>query len=83
MEKTGALSKQELQELLAVTYMNDTKAVDRRTFEQIVSGNLKQTKDGKFELTGNAIRFLRFSERVAQLFGVQPSYVVSEIEPEM
>lgn len=74
MERSGPMTKDQIRSLLAIDYMDETNAVERRTNEQIISGNLKVNDNGEFELTNNARWFLRFSEFLAALFSVQPSY---------
>lgn len=78
MEKLGALSPDQIRNLLSVDYVDGTSAVSRRTSEQIFSGNLRLIEGGRYELTENAKTFLRFSEKVASLFGVVPSYMVTK-----
>jgi len=74
------MTKEQLRNLLSVDYMNETNAVERRTSEQVISGNLKANLNGEFEITTRAKLFLRFSEFVADLFAVQPSYRTDSIK---
>lgn len=80
MENSSPMTKEQLRNLLSVDYMNETNAVERRTSEQVISGNLKANLNGEFEITTRAKLFLRFSEFVADLFAVQPSYRTDSIK---
>lgn len=65
----------ELEDVLVRKYIKEYHAVDRRVNEQIKSGNISKTPDGKLVLTPQGSKFLFFSRKIAKYFGIDMKYL--------
>lgn len=69
------MTKQELEDILIDKYVKEYGAIDRRTAEQIVSGNIEQDPDGRFVLTSHGQAFISVARRLAGVFGVDMKFL--------
>ena len=74
-QNEGGVSAGELQRDFIDGYVVKMGAIDRRIDEQVRSGNVTVTADGKAHLTDQGRRFMAFSRLVARLFGTDQRFV--------
>ena len=73
----GAFSKDDLRSILVDNFIDLNDAVGRRLDEQTLSGNIRETPGGNYELTEQAEGFLRFAQGVAQVYGIPDRYIAA------
>lgn len=77
----GGFSKSELQDILQREYLTRFDAVGRRMDEQILSGNVHSSGDGKYALTEQGREFLAFANMIAKIYGIPPRYITAASGP--
>lgn len=69
------LSKQELEDVLVSKYVKEYQSIERRMAEQIMSGNIEQTADGRYVLTARGEAFVSSSKRIASAFDADMKFL--------
>ncbi len=69
------LSKHELEGVLVDKYVKEYQSIDRRMAEQIASGNIERTADGRYVLTARGKAFVNNSRRIASAFDVDMKFL--------
>lgn len=59
----------------ATMYLREWDQVGRRLTEQIASGNVEQTPDGRYRLTAQGRSFMATARTMSRLFGGDPRFV--------
>jgi hypothetical protein len=70
----GRLDSKALQALFTREYLGDMHQIDRRVFEQMLSGNI-QVIDGRIHLTPRGKALLSSARAVGDWFGADPRFV--------
>ena len=73
--RSSGLSHDELRDSLVTTFVDEYDGVGRRMQEQIASGTVIGSSDGRFALTAKGERFLRFGRAIGKLFGVDTRFI--------
>jgi len=69
------VSEKELETILISKYVQEYGSIDRRMGEQIASGNIVETDNGKYRLTTRGENFIFISKKIAKYFSVDEKFL--------
>ncbi|MHB1455123.1 MAG: hypothetical protein ACYCYM_14375 [Saccharofermentanales bacterium] len=70
-----AYTKAELEDIFIDKYVYEFGAFDKRLEEQIISGTIQETADGKYRITGSGKSLISIYDKVSDWYGIDKKLV--------
>lgn len=70
-----AYTKSDLEEIFIAKYVYEFGAFDKRLEEQIVSGTITETADGKYRITGSGKVLISIYDKVSDWYGIDKKLI--------